>query len=50
MRTLGILLLAKNNQNIPQVRPILDNMINVAQYWVSKTIYQQGLQIAGEVI
>ncbi len=50
MGTLGILLLAKNNQTIPQVRPILNNMINVAQYWVSKTLYQQVLQIAGEVI
>lgn len=50
MGTLGILLLAKNNQTISQVRPILDNMMNVAQYWVSATLYQQVLQLAGEVI
>ncbi len=50
MGTLGILLLAKNNQTISQVRPILDRMMNVAQYWVSATLYQQVLQIAGEVI
>lgn len=50
MGTLGILLLAKNNQTIPQVRPILDRMMNVARYWVSATLYQQVLQLAGEVI
>jgi uncharacterized protein len=50
MGTLGILLLAKNNQTIPQVRPILDNMMNVAQYWVSAALYAQVLQLAGEDI
>lgn len=48
--TLGILLLAKNNQTIPQVRPILDTMMNVAQYWVSAALYGQVLQQAGEDI
>lgn len=50
MGTLGILLLAKSNQTIPQVRPILDNMMNVAQYWVSAALYEQVLQQAGEDI
>jgi uncharacterized protein len=50
MGTLGILLLAKNNQTIPQVRPILDNTMNVAQYWVSAALYAQVLQLAGEDI
>jgi uncharacterized protein len=49
MGTLGILLLAKNNQTIPQVRSLLDAMINTAQYWVSDTLYQQVLKRAGEL-
>lgn len=50
MGTLGILLLAKNNQIVPQVKPILDNMINIVRYWVSAALYQQVLQLAGEDI
>lgn len=46
--TLGILLLAKNQQIIQQVRPLLDAMINIAQYWVSATLYEQVLKHAGE--
>lgn len=49
MGTLGILLLAKNNQTIPEVRPLLDAMINTAQYWVSDTLYQQVLRQAEEL-
>lgn len=48
--TLGILLLAKNQQIIPQVQPLLDAMIDTAQYWVSAALYQQVLRQAGEVI
>lgn len=48
--TLGIFLLAKNSQTIPQVKLILDNMMNVAQYWVSAALYEQVLQQAGEDI
>lgn len=48
--TLGILLLAKNQQIIPQVQPLLDAMIDTAQYWVSATLYQQVLRQAGEVV
>lgn len=50
MGTLGILLLAKNQQIIPQVQPLLDAMIDTAQYWVSATLYQQVLRQAGEVV
>lgn len=46
--TLGILLLAKNQQIIQQVRPLLDAMIDLAQYWVSATLYEQVLKQAGE--
>jgi len=48
--TLGILLLAKNKQIIPQVQPLLDGMIDTAQYWVSATLDQQVLQQAGEFV
>ncbi len=46
--TIGILLLAKKKQVIPQIAPLLDTMIDVAQYWVSKSLYQQVLKQAGE--
>lgn len=46
--TIGILLLAKNKQVIPKISPLLDAMIDVARYWVSKSLYQQVLQQAGE--
>lgn len=49
MGTLGILLLAKNNQIISQVQPLLNAMIDISQYWVSTTLYQQVLRQAGEV-
>ena len=48
--TLGILLLAKNREIITQVQPLLDAMIDSAQYWVSRTLYEQVLRQAGELI
>jgi len=48
--TLGILILAKNQRIIPQVQPLLDTMIDTAQYWVSDALYRQVLQQAGEVV
>ena len=48
MGTLGILLLAKNNQVILQVRSLLNAMIVDAQYWVSASLYEQLLGLAGE--
>jgi predicted nucleic acid-binding protein len=47
--TIGILLLAKNKQVIPKISLLLDAMIDVARYWVSKSLYQQVLQQAGEL-
>jgi uncharacterized protein len=48
--TLGILLLAKDNRIIPQVQSLLDGMMNMAQYWVAATLYQQVLRQAGELV
>jgi len=50
IRTLGILLLAKNGKIITQVQPLLDAMINTAQYWVSRSLYEQVLRQTGELI
>ncbi|MCC5637978.1 DUF3368 domain-containing protein [Nostoc sp. CHAB 5844] len=47
--TLGILLLAKNREIITQVQPVLDAMIDNAQYWVSRPLYEQVLRQAGEL-
>lgn len=46
--TLGVLLLGKNRNIITQVQPILDGMIDTAQYWVSSNLYKQVLRQAGE--
>jgi uncharacterized protein len=48
MGTLGILLLAKQTQKIPQVQPLLNDMIDIAQYWVKDSLYQEVLRQAGE--
>jgi uncharacterized protein len=48
--TLGVLLLAKNSQIVTQIQPILDGMIDIAQYWVSSSLYKQVLRQAGELI
>lgn len=48
--TLGVLLLAKNSKIITQVQPILDEMIDTAQYWVSSSLYKQVLRQTGELI
>lgn len=47
--TLGILLLAKGKHIIPEIKPLLDAMINVAQYWVNNKLYEQVLKQAGEL-
>ncbi|MBD2517495.1 DUF3368 domain-containing protein [Nostoc sp. FACHB-973] len=48
--TLGILLLSKNRNIITQVQPLLDAMINTAQYWVSRSLYEKVLEQAGELV
>lgn len=47
--TLGILILAKDSKIIDEVKPLLDEMINSAQYWVNKSLYQQVLQTVQEL-
>jgi predicted nucleic acid-binding protein len=47
--TSDILLLAKNRGIITQVKPVLDAMINHAQYWVSRPLYEQVLRQAREL-
>jgi predicted nucleic acid-binding protein len=47
--TLGILLLAKQNQIISLVQPFLDQMIDKAQYWVNHKLYLQVLKQAEEI-
>lgn len=46
--TLGTLLLAKEKQLIPQVQPLLDELLDVAHYWISADLYQKVLQYANE--
>ncbi|MCT7955179.1 DUF3368 domain-containing protein [Laspinema palackyanum] len=46
--TLGILILAKQNRIIPQVKPLLNAMMAEAQYWVNETLYHQILQAVSE--
>jgi uncharacterized protein len=48
--TLGILLLAKNRGIITQVQLLLDTMIDSAQYWVSRPLYEQVLRQAKELV
>ncbi|TVR07853.1 MAG: DUF3368 domain-containing protein [Phormidium sp. GEM2.Bin31] len=46
--TLGILILAKRNRIIPQVKPLLDAMMTEAQYWVNESLYHSVLQAVSE--
>jgi len=46
--TLGILILAKQNQIIPKVKPLLDAMMTEAQYWVNESLYDNVLQAVSE--
>lgn len=47
--TLGILILAKKNNLISEVKPLLDNMIKNSQYWVNKSLYKQVLKSVNEI-
>jgi predicted nucleic acid-binding protein len=46
--TLGVLILAKQNQIIPNVKPLLDAIMIKAQYWVNKSLYYSVLQAVAE--
>lgn len=48
--TLGILILSKQKNIIPKVKPLLDEMIAEAQYWVNESLYQNVLQAVSEDI
>ncbi|WP_071189512.1 DUF3368 domain-containing protein [Trichormus sp. NMC-1] len=45
---LGILIDAKRQKLIPLVKPILDDLINTAKFWVSPSLYNRILSIVGE--
>ncbi|QYX33969.1 DUF3368 domain-containing protein [Sphaerospermopsis torques-reginae] len=45
---LGILIEAKRQQLIPLVKPILDDLINIAKFWVNPSLYNRVLSIVGE--
>jgi predicted nucleic acid-binding protein len=45
---LGILLEAKRNGFLPEVKPVLDDLIAKAGFWVSPQLYTRVLQAAGE--
>ncbi|MDA1190170.1 MAG: DUF3368 domain-containing protein [Candidatus Poribacteria bacterium] len=45
---IGILIRAKEEGLIPQVRPILDELIQDAGFWISDAVYAFALERAGE--
>lgn len=45
---LGILIEAKSQQLIPEVKPKLDALINQAGFWVAEPLYNRVLRLAGE--
>lgn len=45
---LGVLILAKQQQLIPQVKTVVDSLINQAGFRVSPRLYQQVLILAQE--
>ena len=47
--TLGILIEAKRQKLIPLVKPILDDLINIAQFWIGSSLYNRILSILGEL-
>jgi len=48
MGTLGILILAKQKEIIPNIKPLLDATIAEAQYWVNESLYHNVLKAVGE--
>jgi uncharacterized protein len=45
---LGILIEVKKQGHIPQVKPILDDLIIKADFWVTQPLYIRVLQSVGE--
>jgi hypothetical protein len=46
---LGILIEAKSQTLISEVKPMLDALINQAGFWVTEPLYERVLRLAGEV-
>ncbi|NES00260.1 MAG: DUF3368 domain-containing protein [Symploca sp. SIO1B1] len=45
---LGVLLAAKSRGWIPTVKPVMDDLIGRAGFWVSQALYSRILELAGE--
>ena len=45
---LGVLIEARGKRLIPAVKPVLDNLITQAGFWVNDQLYAQVLQVVGE--
>lgn len=45
---LGVLIAAKSRGLIPAVKPVLDDLIGIAGFWVTQPLYNRVLQIASE--
>lgn len=46
--TLGLLIEAKREGIIPLVRPLMDELIHTARFWINNRLYQNVLRLAGE--
>ena len=46
--TLGILIEAKHKGLITAIKPIVDNLIIEAGFWIKNDLYDKVLQVAGE--
>ena len=44
----GVLLKAKQQRHVPQVKTILDQLRNEADFWITEELYLQTLKLAGE--
>ncbi len=45
---LGVLLEAKRKRLVPSLRPVLDDLISKAGFWISNALYDSTLRAAGE--
>lgn len=45
---IGVIVAAKNHGLVAQIKPILDELINVARFWISPDLYGQVLAQVGE--
>ncbi len=45
---LGVLLKAKKQNHIDAIKPMMDTLVTETGFWISKNLYEQLLQLAGE--